>query len=74
MQSGNQGGHLTGSRYEKVGLLGAGNFGKAWLVRSTQSGRSYVIKEMRMTADLSPQVRHCFFSDKLEASQSESSP
>lgn len=44
-------------RYEKVNKIGSGSFGTAWLVRSIQSQRKYVIKEMRMTADLTPQER-----------------
>jgi len=44
-------------RYEKLEQIGAGSFGTAWLVKSNQSQRKYVIKEMAMTADLSPQER-----------------
>ena len=49
-------GEILNNKYEKVRLLGSGNFGQAWLCVSKASGRSYVVKEMKMTAGLS-QVR-----------------
>jgi len=44
-------------RYEIIDKIGSGSFGTAWLVKSIQSQRKYVIKEMAMTADLSPKER-----------------
>ena len=48
---------MSRNRYEKVRLLGAGSFGEAWLVRSVESQRQYVVKEMRMQPNLNQQVR-----------------
>lgn len=50
-------------RYDKVRVLGSGNFGQAWLVTSRQSGRQYVVKEMRMTVGLSKQDRDRTFTE-----------
>lgn len=50
-------------RYEKINLLGSGNFGKAWLAKSLQSQRHYVIKEIRMTAELSSKDRDRIFNE-----------
>lgn len=47
---------MSRNRYEKIRVLGAGSFGEAWLVRSTQSERQYVIKEMKMLPNLTQQV------------------
>jgi serine/threonine protein kinase len=47
---------MSCSRYRKISLLGAGSFGEAWLVKSVQSERQYVIKEMKMMPNLSQQV------------------
>jgi len=53
---------MSRNRYEKIRVLGSGSFGEAWLVRSTQSQRQYVIKEMKMLPNLTQQVlvRFCF--------------
>lgn len=37
------------NKYTKVKLIGTGTFGKAWLVSSCHSRRSYVIKEVTLT-------------------------
>jgi hypothetical protein len=42
--------------------LGAGAFGEAWLVKSLQSQRQYVIKELKLVAGLNGKVS-CFISD-----------
>jgi serine/threonine protein kinase len=46
----------SSQRYDKIKLLGSGTFGEAWLVKSNQSGRHYVIKEMKMTQGISSKV------------------
>jgi len=43
---------MNSSRYKKVRKLGSGSFGEAWLARSVQSQRSYVIKELKMAQSL----------------------
>lgn len=50
-------------RYEKINRIGTGSFGTAWLVKSVQSQRNYVIKEIRMTAELSAQERERIFNE-----------
>ena len=45
-----------GLKYERCRHLGSGNFGDAWLVRSVQSDRNYVIKELKMTPGISQKV------------------
>merc|ERR1719262_1466365 len=51
------------SKYEKVRLLGSGNFGQAWLAVSSASGRSYVVKEMKLTPGLSQAERDRTFNE-----------
>jgi len=51
------------SKYEKVRLLGSGNFGQAWLTVSSASGRSYVVKEMKLTPGLSQPERDRTFNE-----------
>lgn len=33
-------------KYSKLNMIGAGSFGKAWLVTKKDSGKKYVIKEV----------------------------
>ncbi|KAB7497985.1 Serine/threonine-protein kinase Nek1 [Armadillidium nasatum] len=54
----------TGDKYKKILKIGCGTFGEAWLVNSVCSGRSYVMKEVKVT-DLS--------EDELEKTQREAS-
>jgi len=56
-------GEILNNKYEKVRLLGSGNFGQAWLCVSKASGRSYVVKEMKMTAGLSQADRDRSFNE-----------
>ena len=37
------------AKYTKLELLGAGSFGKAWLVKKKDCARKYVIKEIKVS-------------------------
>jgi len=50
-------------RYEKIKQIGTGSFGTAYAVKSRQSQRTYVIKEILMTAELSSQERERIFNE-----------
>ncbi len=51
------------SRFQKISILGQGNFGEAWLARSAVSGRNYVVKELKMTSALTPKDRERTFNE-----------
>ncbi|TRY63781.1 hypothetical protein TCAL_07160 [Tigriopus californicus] len=51
------------SKYERCRILGSGTFGEAWLVRSIQSNRQYVVKELKMTSDSSDKDRNAAFNE-----------
>lgn len=51
------------AKYEKQSLLGSGNFGQAWLVKSVKSQRLYVLKEMKMTPNLTAKERERTFTE-----------
>ena len=47
-----------GAKYERCRHLGSGNFGDAWLVKSTRSHQYYVVKELKMTPGIGKKVRN----------------
>ena len=49
-------------RYQKVQKLGQGSYGKAWLVKSSLSGRLYVLKDIIVVAkrDEAKLLKVCF--------------
>ena len=47
---------MSRNRYEKIRILGAGSYGEAWLVKSSNSQRQYVVKEMKMLPNLTQAV------------------
>ena len=63
-----------GLKYERTRHLGSGNFGDAWLVRSVQSDRNYVIKELKMTPGISQKVKGSDFSHSAVLVNSSLSP
>ena len=36
-------------KYQKLSVIGSGTFGRVWLVRHTQTGRKYVLKEVAVS-------------------------
>lgn len=39
---------MMASEFVRLDCIGAGSFGKVWLVRYTPNGRSYVLKEVHV--------------------------
>ena len=35
-------------KYDRLDVIGAGTFGRAWLVRRRTTGRQYVMKELKV--------------------------